>query len=90
MEFRTKQLELYRGLGFTDLEKTLEHESKKLYKDEMIENLMKIVNKLEENKKLEKMEERVFIKFHIFFILKNYFFFLYFLKFLHFREKKKT
>ena len=78
MEFRTKQLELYRGLGFTDLEKTLEHESKKLYKDEMIENLMKIVNKLEENKKLEKMEERV--SFHIFFILKNYFFFSKFLK----------
>jgi len=37
----------------------LEHESKKLYKDDMIENLMKIVNKLEENKKIEKAEEKV-------------------------------
>jgi len=59
MEFRTNALEYYKSMGYTDLEKTLEHESKKLYKDDMIENLMKIVNKLEENKKIEKAEEKV-------------------------------
>ena len=59
MEFRTNTLEYYKSMGYTDLERTLEHESKKLYKDEMIENLLKIVNKLEENKKIEKEQEKV-------------------------------
>lgn len=62
VDFRTEALEHYKSYGYTDLEKHLEHESKKLYKDEMIENLMKIINKLEENKKIEREQERV-IKF---------------------------
>lgn len=64
--FRTEALEHYKSYGYVDLEKNLEHESKRLYKDDMIENLMKIMNKLEENKKIEKEQLKV-----LFFIFEN-------------------
>lgn len=53
-DFRSKTLENFKGLGYVDLEKTLEFETKKLYRDEMIENLIGIANLIETTKKSER------------------------------------
>ena len=58
-DLKSRILESLRGLGFNEIEKPLEVETRKKYKDEMIENLMSVLNKLEEIKKAEKIELEV-------------------------------
>lgn len=66
VDFKTHMIETFKNMGYLDLEKNLEYESKKYYKDEVIENLLGIANKIEISKKLERenLEVIFIIKFY--------------------------